>query len=154
MDLHFLKKPRRWRLEKHRMWITKNEDVKAMSKCDIFCIWKSSQPATSCRGNKGAETGICYWLRHAFLGTAKASFCRGSTGPPKWGFYEVSSAIHFSLPLWPPFFLYFIFLLDFSTPSPSSTNPWNSLQAARHVNEPPKLGQDTSYQFDLEPSKW
>lgn len=145
--LKFFFKPRRWRLEKQRMWITKNEDVKAMSKCDIFCIWKSSQPGTSCCGNKGAEPGICCWLCGAFLGTAMASVCRGPAGPPKWGLYEVSSAINVSLPLWPPCF--YIFLLDFSTPSPSSTNPWNSLQAAGHVNEPPKLGQDTAYQFDL-----
>lgn len=33
-----------------------------------------------------------------FLGTAVASVCRGPAGPLKWGLYEVSSAINFSLP--------------------------------------------------------
>lgn len=78
------------------MWITKKQNLKVMSQCDIFCLdLEVFSAGTSCSGNRGGKA-LHLWDDVGFSGTAVASVCRrggmclqnGTSG----GIYEVSSA--------------------------------------------------------------
>lgn len=55
------KRPTRWGLDRQRkgMWITKKQNLKVMSQCDIFWIRKSSQLELSAVETEGAKPDIC-----------------------------------------------------------------------------------------------